>query len=460
MEAELNSGETEDHFRRILASTIPSTTASTDEEALQILIDSSRTSHGRSALSEILPTVLRLLRSLPDHHPFLLPSLRLIRNLCAGDASNQNSFLLFNGVDEVSSLILGDADPQIVRAGLQVLGNVSLAGEDQRDAVWGRLFPKGLWELARVRDRCVADPLCMIIYTCCDNRGRLIELSGDQGLSIVSDIIKTASEDEFREDWLPLLLSKISLEESYFPLLFDKLGSADGITSEQAFLVRLLAENLDQRFNEVAISDAFSLAVLKIVDRASRAINFVSRGTSSLPTGDPAIDVLGYSLIILRNICAREDLPQTSVDSLILSGLIRLLLGLLRDLEPPTNIRTVLKNSDVIMKACPYSGFRRDVVAVLGNCAFRRKQVQDEIRNENGILLLLQQCSVCDENPFSREWAIWAMRNVFEGNEDNQNEISKLECQGAVDNPCITELGLRVEWDQNSGRARLVNITT
>ncbi|KAK1286502.1 hypothetical protein QJS10_CPB20g01590 [Acorus calamus] len=183
----------------------------------------------------------------------------------------------------------------------------------------------------------------MIIYTCCNNRGRLVELCGDQGLTIVSDIIKTCSEDEFREDWLPLLLSKISLEESYFPLLFDKLGSADGITSEQAFLVRLLAENLDQRFNEVTISDAFALAVLKIVDKASRAIDFVSRGTPCLPTGDPAIDVLGYSLIILRNICAREDLPQASVDSMISSGLIRLLLGLLRDLEPPTNIRTVLK---------------------------------------------------------------------------------------------------------------------
>ncbi|KAK1261272.1 hypothetical protein QJS04_geneDACA001292 [Acorus gramineus] len=399
-------------FLRILAS---STTASDAEESLHILLDSSRTSDGR--LSEtLLPVLLRLVH----HHPLhLLLSLRLIRNLCAGDASNQDSLLRSNGVDIVASLISGDADRQIVRAGLQLLGNVSLSGEDHREAVWGRLFPAEFRELARVRDCCVADPLCMIIYTCCNSRGRLVELCGDLGLPIVFDIIKTA--------------------------LF---------TSEQTFLVRLLAEKLYQRFNEVTVSDALASAVLSILCRASTDGNFASRGTSALPTGDPAIDVLRYSLITLRNIC---------IDSLISSGLVRLLLGLLRDLEPPTNVRTILKNSNVMMKACPYRGFWRDVVAVLGNCAFRRKRVQDEIRNENGILPLLQQCSVCDENPFSREWAIWAVRNVLEGNEDNEREVSKLEFQGAVDNPWITELGLKVEWDQkiqNSGRERLVNIAT
>ncbi|KAK1296907.1 hypothetical protein QJS10_CPB15g00341 [Acorus calamus] len=214
----------------------------------------------------------------------------------------------------------------------------------------------------------------MIIYTCCNSRGRLVELCGDLGLPIVFDIIKTASKDGFREDWLPLLLSKICLEESCFPLLFDKLSSVDKFTSEQTFLVRLLAENLDQRFNEVIVSDAFASAVLSILYRASMDVNFTSRGTSALPTGDPAIDVLGYSLITLRNICAREDPPHPSIDSLISLGLVRLLLVLLRDLEPPTNVRTILKNSNVMMKACPYRGFRRDVVAVLGNCAFRRKE--------------------------------------------------------------------------------------
>ncbi|KAK1322120.1 hypothetical protein QJS10_CPA03g02346 [Acorus calamus] len=427
METAENFGETEHHLLRILAS---STTASDAEESLHILLDSSRTSDSR--LSEtLLPVLLRL-----------------------------DSLLRSNGVDTVASLISGDADRQIVRAGLQVLGNVSLAGEDHREAVWGRLFPAEFGELARVRDRCVADPLCMIIYTCCNSRGRLVELCGDLGLPIVFDVIKTASKDGFREDWLPLLLSKICLEESCFPLLFDTLSSVDKFTSEQTFLVRLLAENLDQRFNEVTVSDAFALAVLSILCRASTDVNFASRGTSALPTGDPAIDVLGYSLITLRNICAREESPHRSIDLLISSGLIRLLLVLLRDLEPPTNVRTILKNSNVMMKACPYRGFRRDVVAVLGNCAFRRKRVQDEIRNENGILPLLQQCSVCDENPFSREWAIWAVRNVLEGNEDNEREVSKLEFQGAVDNPWITELGLKVEWDQNSGRVRLVNIAT
>jgi len=91
------------------------------------------------------------------------------------------------------------------------------------------------------------------------------------------------------------------------------------------------------------------------------------------PTGSAVIDVLGYSLAMLRDICATnggvgidEDLVDV-VDTLFSSGLLDLLLCLLRELGPPAKIRKALRQADnqeattsYFPKLCPYKGFRRD----------------------------------------------------------------------------------------------------
>ncbi|WJX78643.1 hypothetical protein P8452_61840 [Trifolium repens] len=194
------------------------------------------------------------------------------------------------------------------------------------------------------------------------------------------------------------------------------------------------------------------------------------RGKSGLPSGITAVDVLGYSLTMLRDICAHDSMrgeeedANDVVDVLLSYGLIELLLTLLVDLEPPAIIRKGIKQSDnqdgtsCSLKPCPYKGFRRDIVALIGNCVYRRKHVQDEIRSRNGILLLLQQCVTDDDNPYLREWGLWCVRNVLEGNEENQKVVSELELQGSADVPQISALGLRVDVDPKTRRPKLVNV--
>lgn len=290
----------------------------------------------------------------------------------------------------------------------------------------------------------------------------------------------------FGEDWLKLLVSRICLEQLKTPQLFSELSLVspntakvenvevgDIFSSEQAFLLRMISEILNERLEEVTVPNDLALCVLEIFKSSIGFISSGSRTKSGLPTGSNAIDVLGYSLTILRDICAREG-PRDSeesladaVNTLLSSGLVELLLGLLRDLELPAMIRKAMKQgenkegttSSCSSKPCPYKGFRRDIVAVIGNCAYRRKHVQDEIREKNGILLLLQQCVTDEDNPFLREWGIWSVRNLLEGNAQNQRVVAELELQGSVDMPEISGLGLRVEVDANSRRAKLVNVS-
>ncbi|CAK9152972.1 unnamed protein product [Ilex paraguariensis] len=468
--------------------------SSTIEKALTHLIQVARGAGGRADLASknILTTVLQLCRTLSytSNRHLLLLSLKLLRNLCAGEISNQNSFIQQNGVQIVSGIfnsvgLVSESDYEIVKTGLQVLGNVSLAGEDHQHTVWHQFFPLEVSKIARVRSRETCDPLCMVIYTCCEgSHGLSAELGTDQGLHIVAEITETASAVGFRGDWLKLLISRICLEKCHFSQLFSKLclignsGTSNDIMSgvdhfvpELAFLLSILSEILNERIRNIAVSNAFALYLLGIFRSAIGGVDFSSKGESGLPTGSAAIDALGYSLIILRDICASDDV----VDVLLSSGLLELLLSCLRELEPPAIIRKTINLSDnqersthfsseenhkatsYLPKFCPYKGFRQDLVAVIGNCVYQRKHVQDEIRQRKAILLLLQQCVTDEDNPFLREWGIWSVRNLLEGNVENQRVVSDLELQGSVDVPEIVGLGLRVEVDKKTGCAKLVN---
>lgn len=125
-------------------------------------------------------------------------SLKLIRNLCAGEIANQDLFIEQNGINIVSTILSSvgnelDSSYEIIRMGLQVLANVSLAGEVHQLAIWHRFFPDEFVKISKIRKREISDPLSMVIYTCCDGNPRqLVELCGDQRVFIVAEIVRIA----------------------------------------------------------------------------------------------------------------------------------------------------------------------------------------------------------------------------------------------------------------------------
>ncbi|PIA61152.1 hypothetical protein AQUCO_00300581v1 [Aquilegia coerulea] len=448
-----------------------------------------RTESGRSELASknTVLVVLELIRFILNHSTccFLLSSLKLLRNLCAGELLNQNSFITNNGVEVISRVLNLDSENGIVRTGLHLLGNVSLAGEEHQRLTWLLLFPDQFMEIARIRKSEICDSLCMVIYNCCSGSDDQIrELCGVQGMRIVEDIIKTASTVGFGEDWLKWFLSELCFEEHKFPALFYQLNPRDVVTDdlwcknpifseEQAFLLGILSEILNQHIDEVSISNEFAMCVLGILKKAVGSVDIFSTGKSTLPTGIPEVDVLGYSLTILRDVWAKYD-PRSSrnegsidiVDSMLSSGLLELLLNNLRDLEPPEIIRKSIsqnKNQDTSraqdqLKRCPYKGFRRDIVAIIGNCSYERKHVQDEVRRRGSILLLMQQCVIDEDNPFLKEWGMWLLKNLFESNVENSREVADLVLQDTVDVPELDKYGMRVMLDPKTHRPKLVNV--
>lgn len=59
----------------------------------------------------------------------------------------------------------------------QVLAIVSLAGKEHQQAIWGGLFHHVFPMIAKVRSRETCDPICIIIYACCDESPELVSES-------------------------------------------------------------------------------------------------------------------------------------------------------------------------------------------------------------------------------------------------------------------------------------------
>ncbi|URE25826.1 Spinocerebellar ataxia type 10 protein domain [Musa troglodytarum] len=440
------------------------------DEALEFLIEASRTPGGRARLASTGALAVALRRVASDTSSALLPSLRLVRNLCAGDAVHQDAFVELGGPDRIASVLLSTPPASdVARVALQAIGNVACGGEAQRSAVWARFFPALFLAAARYRDPAVCDPLCMVLDTCCSSEGiggwrsfarprpdcQLFWRSSPQ---LAEDWAFSFGCTGHQEEWLDWLLCKVCIEEAYLSHLFQGLASPSTdnsidaqcrysfFTREQAFLLGMLSEYLSNRPKDVSmISSPCALEVLKVVDIASAIVDFSSRGSSDVPTG----------FLQLMHICAWENdiahATEAPVDLLLSAGLLQLLLRLLGELEPPAIIRKSMTNADhfiqssMALKVCPYKGFRRDLVSIIGNCLHGRKQVQEDIRQQNAIPLLLQQCVVDEDNPLLREWGLWSMRNLLEGNAENQHEVAQLQLQEPVNTPEIAGIGLRHE---------------
>ncbi|ESQ55377.1 hypothetical protein EUTSA_v10025092mg [Eutrema salsugineum] len=453
------------------------------EQCLQFLLESSKTDSGRSDLASkaVLPSIIRLLQLLPypSSRHYLILTLKVLRNLCAGETWNQDAFVDHDGSVVVSDL-LGSAieDFETLRFGLQVLANVLVLGQKRQRNVWLRFFPERFLAIAKVRRRETCDPLCMILYACFDGSSEIAsQLCSNQGLDIVTEALRTSSSVGSVDDyWLKVLVSRLCVEGDCFPDLFSKLYRTDIVqgnetfTSEHAFLLRMVSDIANERLKQVTIPKDTTHFIMGLFKQSIGVFDFVLGEKSELPTGSTVIDVMGYSLVIIRDTCAGGSLEELKSDTngsgdtvelLLSSGLIELLLDLLRKLEPPTTIKKALKQSpsSSSSKPCPYRGFRRDIVSVIGNCAYRRKDVQDEIRERDGLFLMLQQCVTDDENSFLREWGLWCVRNLLEGNQENQKVVAELEMQGSVDVPQLREIGLRVEIDPVTARPKLVNDT-
>ncbi|PSC67748.1 ataxin-10 [Micractinium conductrix] len=105
--------------------------------------------------------------------------------------------------------------------------------------------------------------------------------------------------------------------------------------------------------------------------------------------------------------------------------------------------------------APPYPGYRSDLLAALANAAHARPAVQAEVGSLGGVELVLAQCQVDGESPLAREWALWGVRNLCEGNPAAQEAIRQLKLCTTVESEEAQRLGVKLDLDESTGKLRV-----
>ncbi|KAI9066956.1 hypothetical protein FKP32DRAFT_1644839 [Trametes sanguinea] len=80
-----------------------------------------------------------------------------------------------------------------------------------------------------------------------------------------------------------------------------------------------------------------------------------------------------------------------------------------------------------------FAHVKRDLVRLLGILASENRAVQDRVRECGGIPVVMNLCVVDDYNPYMREHAIFALRNLLFGNVENQAVVDSIKPVGKWD---------------------------
>ena len=83
--------------------------------------------------------------------------------------------------------------------------------------------------------------------------------------------------------------------------------------------------------------------------------------------------------------------------------------------------------------------------------------MQDAFAARDVVELALSNCTFDPACPGVREWALWAVRNLCEGNEAVQNRIKSLQPNRQLQDEALRAAGERVVLDGQTGRYRLVH---
>ncbi|OXG16883.1 hypothetical protein C366_03678 [Cryptococcus neoformans Tu401-1] len=120
------------------------------------------------------------------------------------------------------------------------------------------------------------------------------------------------------------------------------------------------------------------------------------------------------------------------------SGIIRPLTDMLRalnDFFPRTNPRNpspATATMTVQPELKPFSNLKRDLVRLLGVLTFNDTRVGDQVREYEGVQLVLSLTEIDEGNPFLREHALFCIRNLMLNNSANQAIIKEMDPVGVL----------------------------
>eukprot|EP00123_Amoebidium_parasiticum_P003712 comp15007_c0_seq1/m.11619 comp15007_c0_seq1/g.11619 ORF comp15007_c0_seq1/g.11619 comp15007_c0_seq1/m.11619 type:complete len:490 (-) comp15007_c0_seq1:239-1708(-) len=426
----------------------------------------------------------------PQSHTHLTHSFRLLRNLCAELPEHQERIATPDFCEflkrQAEGLWKGDHKEENVvplHALLQLLGNASAGNPIISSVIWNAMFPRTLLALlGRPNNKTFSLTCFLVLNLIAQDSERLQAIVSTEGALLLSEIFARTAltfhpTHQAENGVTPCTLGEIE----WARFIIQKIIEFGLIPP--AYL-RFSKENLP---NDPHLSAQKSLGwVLEHEISTAGAINVLdtpaAKGVLVFPMESVMFLVMEVSVTLANSDVDLWQERNTDANSLanIWLPLVSAILSLPTPPENGIVRETVAKQTDLIQNAIAQlrrgweripivkprtqadvggdninsSGeLKRELVRLIGNACYRCAAVQDLVRREDGITLLLNHCQLDASSPHIREWAVLAIRNLCEGNEANQAAVRALERQGVV---ADTE-GMELKVDDATGKIRVAN---
>ncbi|CAG8458121.1 1396_t:CDS:2 [Funneliformis mosseae] len=386
--------------------------------------------------------------------PIVLELVRLFRNIVAAVSENQNQALEHKW-NKITEEILwysmlkfnSEADNNfisIIRFGSQALSNAITGNAGAQEIIWSDYTNRNesndiLSELVKCEDSVVLTGALILVYNC-------VHESESRRYALVSRLI----------------------DFSLFPLLYDSLSQPQrqAPTRHQIILLKIL----DSKFFSSLKIDEFSISLCVCIIRAFHSICHQVIYSMQLVENDSIMHSksqddqqhegsrLLYTGLVLFLQCIgkmSQEGDKKVRECLFKEGIIASSICKADKSLPRMTKATDTQISHTFQQAS--SGFafiKRDIVKIIGNMAYENKIVQDEVRELGGIPLILNQCNIDDNNPYIREHAIFALRNILIHNPENQKLVEQLAPIETVQHSALQDVGIMTELGKD-GKIKL-----
>ncbi|XP_036257556.1 ataxin-10 [Molothrus ater] len=375
---------------------------------------------------------------------------RCLRNACVECAKNQHVLRnlglistsvhlieLLHGIQIKEELLL-----TALRCSLQFLGNIAAGNGDSQNSIWKCAFPDLFLTCLPYSDEKIVSYCCMVLFTCL-NSERVRELLDPGNLPVALHVLRVYKE-QLDSEWSFLIVTEHLLKcPELVKALYAKLSNQERVTLLELMMVKVSDKNSvsSEEMNVFVrhagfLADCFQEKCGAVLKLTAAAAAEDEEALVTIRLLDVLCEMTSNSSQ-LEHLQAFPGLLETAVDTLRLTHLAG---------KQAVNIFTAthaVTGQEEISH--PAVGFKSHLIRLIGNLCYKNKENQDKVYDLDGISLILDNCSIDDNNPFVSQWAVYAIRNLTEQNEQNQALIAQMEHKGLADSSALQSMGLEIQ---------------
>ncbi|KAM9824753.1 ataxin-10 [Neosynchiropus ocellatus] len=376
---------------------------------------------------------------------------RAQRNACVFSEHNQNLFRSLGFITvsvEILRLLLSvqqkssDGLLESLRCGVQFLANVAMGNQECKDVIWQENFSDLLRKLLAVEDEKTLDYSSSVFHTCLDER-KVEQLSDPANLPLALRVIELCMTKPGL-DWTVLIATQHFMKSSALvEAMYSQMSHCERVT----LLELLHAELSKDESQETSVHPSVAQFVATLFQRGCGSV--LTLATCEDTNEEEALMVI----TLLDLIC---EMTSDHKQFMFLQDHPDLLVSTVELLK---QVQTVGKAGKNIFSAAqdfsslsgggesvssPVFGFKAHLIRLIGNLCYNHTNNQNKVRELDGLPLILDNCIIDSNNHFIRQWSIFAIRNLLEHNQQNQELVSSLEQLGKADYSALQTMGFQV----------------